>query len=99
MPQAQWPLQLQDRRGQGRPRLRQPQDISGQGRRRQSPHTDRMTDMAGGMVIIGAGECGGRAALTLRDLGYDGPVTLVGDEPHPPYERPPLSKEAMASDA
>jgi 3-phenylpropionate/trans-cinnamate dioxygenase ferredoxin reductase subunit len=51
------------------------------------------------MVIIGAGECGGRAALALRDLGYDGPVTLVGDEPHLPYERPPLSKEAMASDA
>ena len=51
------------------------------------------------MVIIGAGECGGRAALALRDLGYDGPVTLVGDEPHLPYERPPLSKEAMTSDA
>lgn len=51
------------------------------------------------MVIIGAGECGGRAALGLRDLGYDGPVTLVGDEPHLPYERPPLSKDAMASDA
>ncbi|TPK99600.1 ferredoxin reductase [Mesorhizobium sp. B2-4-12] len=55
--------------------------------------------MARGMVIIGAGECGGRAALGLRDLGYDGPVTLVGDEPHLPYERPPLSKDAMASDA
>ncbi|TGT69679.1 ferredoxin reductase [bacterium M00.F.Ca.ET.159.01.1.1] len=55
--------------------------------------------MTGGMVIIGAGECGGRAALTLRDLGFEGPVTLVGDEPHLPYERPPLSKEAMASEA
>lgn len=52
-----------------------------------------------GMVIIGAGECGGRAALALRDLGYDGPVTLVGDEPHLPYERPPLSKEAMTGEA
>ncbi|WP_187331354.1 FAD-dependent oxidoreductase [Mesorhizobium sp. M4B.F.Ca.ET.190.01.1.1] len=51
------------------------------------------------MVIIGAGECGGRAALTLRDLGYEGPVTLVGDEPHLPYERPPLSKEAMTGPA
>ncbi|MER9949135.1 FAD-dependent oxidoreductase [Mesorhizobium sp. M0047] len=57
-----------------------------------------MTDMARGMVIIGAGECGGRAALALRDLGYEGPVTLVGDEPHLPYERPPLSKDAMVSD-
>lgn len=55
--------------------------------------------MQAGMVIIGAGECGGRAALALRDLGYDGPVTLVGDEPHLPYERPPLSKDAMISDA
>ena len=54
--------------------------------------------MTKGMVIIGAGECGGRAALALRDLGYDGPVTLVGDEPHLPYERPPLSKDAMAND-
>ena len=51
------------------------------------------------MVIIGAGECGGRAALALRDLGYEGPVTLVGDEPHLPYERPPLSKEAMTGEA
>ncbi|RWB78412.1 MAG: ferredoxin reductase [Mesorhizobium sp.] len=57
-----------------------------------------MTAMAG-MVIIGAGECGGRAALALRDLGYDGPVTLIGDEPHLPYERPPLSKDAMTGEA
>ncbi|PDQ20907.1 ferredoxin reductase [Mesorhizobium sanjuanii] len=55
--------------------------------------------MQAGMVIIGAGECGGRAALALRDLGFEDPVTLVGDEPHLPYERPPLSKEAMAGDA
>ncbi|MER9416888.1 FAD-dependent oxidoreductase [Mesorhizobium sp. M0306] len=55
--------------------------------------------MTKGMVIIGAGECGGRAALALRELGYDGPVTLVGDEPHLPYERPPLSKDAMVADS
>ncbi|QDC00784.1 FAD-dependent oxidoreductase [Mesorhizobium sp. 8] len=55
--------------------------------------------MNGGMVIIGAGECGGRAALALRDLGYAGLVTLIGDEPHLPYERPPLSKDAMVADA
>ncbi len=52
-----------------------------------------MTDP--GMVIIGAGEAGTRAALTLRERGYDGPVTLIGAEPHPPYERPPLSKAAQ----
>lgn len=51
-----------------------------------------------GMVIIGAGECGTRAAFALREAGYDGRVTLVGSEPHLPYERPPLSKEAMTSD-
>ena len=54
--------------------------------------------MDGGMVIVGAGECGARAALALREHGYDGPVTLVGDEPHLPYERPPLSKDAMMAD-
>jgi 3-phenylpropionate/trans-cinnamate dioxygenase ferredoxin reductase subunit len=51
-----------------------------------------------GMVIIGAGECGTRAALALREAGYDGPVTLVGAEPHPPYERPPLSKDAITAE-
>lgn len=55
--------------------------------------------MSGGMLIVGAGECGGRAALALREGGYTGPVTLVGREPHPPYERPPLSKTAIVADA
>ncbi|WP_201026311.1 NAD(P)/FAD-dependent oxidoreductase [Paramesorhizobium deserti] len=50
------------------------------------------------MVIIGAGECGARAAFALREQGYDGPVTLVGAERHLPYERPPLSKETMLAD-
>jgi 3-phenylpropionate/trans-cinnamate dioxygenase ferredoxin reductase subunit len=50
------------------------------------------------MLIVGAGQCGGRAALTLREQGYDGPVTLIGDEPHLPYERPPLSKDVMVSE-
>jgi len=52
-----------------------------------------------GMLIIGAGECGGRAAFALREFGYDGPVMLVGGEPHLPYERPPLSKDALLSEA
>src|SRR5437867_7528052 len=51
--------------------------------------------MAGGMVIVGAGECGARAAFALRENGFTGPVTLIGDEVHLPYERPPLSKAAM----
>jgi 3-phenylpropionate/trans-cinnamate dioxygenase ferredoxin reductase subunit len=45
-----------------------------------------------GMVIVGAGQAGGRAALTLRAQGYDGRIVLLGAEPSPPYERPPLSK-------
>jgi NADPH-dependent 2,4-dienoyl-CoA reductase/sulfur reductase-like enzyme len=47
------------------------------------------------IVIIGAGHAGGRAADALRAAGYQGSVTLVGDESHPPYERPPLSKELL----
>lgn len=54
--------------------------------------------MQPGMVIIGAGECGTRAAFALREAGYAGAVTLVGEEPHLPYERPPLSKAAMVSE-
>jgi 3-phenylpropionate/trans-cinnamate dioxygenase ferredoxin reductase subunit len=50
-----------------------------------------------GMVIVGAGECGVRAAFALREEGYAGPVTLIGAEPHLPYERPPLSKQGMAA--
>lgn len=45
-----------------------------------------------GMVIIGAGEAGTRAAFALREARFCGPVTLIGAEPHLPYERPPLSK-------
>lgn len=55
--------------------------------------------MTGGMVIIGAGECGTRAAFALREQGFDGAVTLIGAEPHLPYERPPLSKDATIGDA
>jgi 3-phenylpropionate/trans-cinnamate dioxygenase ferredoxin reductase component len=44
------------------------------------------------IVIAGAGECGARAAFTLREEGWDGPVVLAGAEPALPYERPPLSK-------
>jgi 3-phenylpropionate/trans-cinnamate dioxygenase ferredoxin reductase subunit len=50
------------------------------------------------MVIVGAGECGIRAAMALREQGYPGPVTLIGDEPHLPYERPPLSKHTLVAD-
>jgi 3-phenylpropionate/trans-cinnamate dioxygenase ferredoxin reductase subunit len=51
-----------------------------------------------GMVIVGAGEAGARAASALRENGWHGPVTLIGDEIHPPYERPPLSKAVMVAE-
>ena len=46
-------------------------------------------------VIVGAGECGARAAFALRENGFDGDITLIGAEPLAPYERPPLSKQAL----
>jgi len=53
----------------------------------------------GGMVIIGAGQAGLQVAESLRAEGYGGPVTLIGDEPHAPYHRPPLSKAMLCGDA
>ena len=50
-------------------------------------------------VIVGAGECGARAAFALREKGFDGTLTLIGGEAHSPYERPPLSKEALVAGA
>ena len=45
-----------------------------------------------GIVIIGAGQAGSSLAIKLRTLGYQGTVTLIGEEPYAPYQRPPLSK-------
>jgi 3-phenylpropionate/trans-cinnamate dioxygenase ferredoxin reductase subunit len=52
-----------------------------------------------GVVIVGAGHAGGTAAALLRQFGYEGPVTLVGDEPVAPYQRPPLSKAWLKGEA
>src|SRR5262245_3451870 len=49
------------------------------------------------IVIVGAGQAGGRAAETLRGRGFKGSITMIGEEPHPPYERPQLSKEMLRS--
>lgn len=51
------------------------------------------------IVIIGAGQAGGWAAHTLRKEGFSGRVVLIGDESHPPHERPPLSKAVLAGQA
>lgn len=48
------------------------------------------------VVVVGAGLAGWRLIDTLRREGFTGPVSLVGDEPHEPYERPPLSKQVLA---
>lgn len=47
------------------------------------------------IVIVGAGECGTRTAFALREQGFTGEVILISAEQHLPYERPPLSKQAM----
>ena len=51
-----------------------------------------------GIVIVGAGEAGARAAITLRAEGYAGALTLIGEERHAPYERPPLSKATIVGE-
>ena len=51
-----------------------------------------------GIVIVGAGHAGGRAAQALRQAGFPGPVTLVGEETWAPNERPPRSKELLVND-
>jgi NADPH-dependent 2,4-dienoyl-CoA reductase/sulfur reductase-like enzyme len=47
------------------------------------------------VVIVGAGQAGGRAAEALRAAGHVGPITLIGEEAHLPYERPQLSKSML----
>jgi 3-phenylpropionate/trans-cinnamate dioxygenase ferredoxin reductase subunit len=46
-------------------------------------------------VVVGASLCGATAVATLRSEGFDGSIVLIGAEEHPPYERPPLSKEYL----
>jgi len=51
-----------------------------------------------GVVVVGAGQAGAALVAKLRNDGYDGPVTLIGEEPVPPYQRPPLSKKYLLGD-
>jgi 3-phenylpropionate/trans-cinnamate dioxygenase ferredoxin reductase subunit len=51
--------------------------------------------IAGAVLILGGGQAGACTAMTLRREGYSGRVILVGEESHPPYERPPLSKGVL----
>jgi 3-phenylpropionate/trans-cinnamate dioxygenase ferredoxin reductase subunit len=50
------------------------------------------------ILIIGAGQAGAQAAVSLRQGGYKGAITMIGAEPAPPYQRPPLSKAYLKGD-
>jgi p-cumate 2,3-dioxygenase ferredoxin reductase subunit len=56
-----------------------------------------LSTSAGPIVIAGAGQAGGRAAEALRARGFQGSITMLGEESHPPYERPQLSKDMLGS--
>ena len=58
-----------------------------------------MTSADAHVVIVGAGHAGGTLAALLRQYGHAGAVTLVGEEPIPPYQRPPLSKAWLKGEA
>ncbi|MER6921464.1 FAD-dependent oxidoreductase, partial [Streptomyces spiralis] len=55
--------------------------------------------MAGGTLIVGASQAGLQLAASLRQFGDNRPITLVGEEIHPPYQRPPLSKEFLSGES
>ncbi|MDX3533149.1 FAD-dependent oxidoreductase [Streptomyces sp. MB09-01] len=59
----------------------------------QTEHNER------GVVIVGAGMAGVQTAVALREQGFAGPLTLLGAEPHQPYDRPPLSKAVLLGKA
>jgi 3-phenylpropionate/trans-cinnamate dioxygenase ferredoxin reductase subunit len=54
--------------------------------------------MAEHLVIVGGGQAASQAVQSLRQQNYPGAITLVGEEPHPPYQRPPLSKKYLAGE-
>ncbi|SCE20516.1 FAD-dependent oxidoreductase, partial [Streptomyces sp. OspMP-M43] len=51
------------------------------------------------VVVVGAGMAGVQSAVALREAGFTGAVTLIGAEPHQPYDRPPLSKAVLLGKA
>jgi len=54
--------------------------------------------MAEHLVIVGGGQAAAQAVQSLRQQNYAGAITLVSEEPHPPYQRPPLSKKYLAGE-
>src|SRR6185437_16984390 len=59
------------------------------------PDLVRTFKAEGRIVIVGASLAGLRAAEALRDEGFTGSLTIIGDEVHEPYDRPPLSKQVL----
>ncbi len=55
--------------------------------------------MDAGTLIVGASQAGLQLAVSLRDAGETAPITLIGEEPHVPYQRPPLSKAYLQGSA
>mgnify|MGYP001801215999 CR=1 FL=1 len=55
-----------------------------------------MMNEATDVLIVGAGHAAGQLAVALRQGGHEGSIMMLGDEPHPPYQRPPLSKKYLA---
>ena len=83
-------------RPRGRPRRRRARGRAELPDGRDHRRRDRGTGGCMRVLIVGAGLAGARCAEILRAEGFDGPVTLVGEEPVAPYERPALSKELLA---
>ena len=82
----------------GSKRIAGKDDVFGDGpahERRVSQRGVRWLTVTRSFVIVGAGLAGSAAVQELRAQGFDGSLTLIGAEPHPPYERPPLSKEYL----
>lgn len=55
-----------------------------------------MSTSGAGVVVVGAALAGVRTVHELREVGFDGRITLIGSEPHEPYDRPPLSKQVLS---
>src|SRR5262249_25579124 len=72
---------------------------SGDGRRPPPPYESGfLRSMTDPIIVVGASQAGVQVAEALRQEGYDGPLMLIGDEPHPPYQRPPLSQALLTGE-
>ncbi|MCI3132231.1 NAD(P)/FAD-dependent oxidoreductase [Phenylobacterium aquaticum] len=54
-----------------------------------------MNNRTGPVVVVGAGQAAAALARALREMGFTGRIRILGEEPQPPYERPPLSKQVL----